>query len=86
MKNRNSVLDKIQIRRTAISGRIVLARFGKDPTLALEQRDAQSEFFQAICDFAFDSEMPEPGEEAEVEFGAGDEQFVMTVKRKERPS
>ncbi|WP_195714388.1 hypothetical protein, partial [Brucella sp. 10RB9210] len=71
----------IKICHAAISGRVVLARFGKDPHVALETRDAMNEFWQAVASYAFDGQMPEPGKSAEVSFGGGDEQFVMTVRR-----
>lgn len=77
-------LSKIAIRHAPLSDRIVLARFGKDPEVALETRDAMNEFLQAVVSYAFDGNMPEPGEAKEVSFGGGDEQFVLTVKRKER--
>lgn len=74
-------LSKIQIRHAAISGRIVLARFGQSPEVALETRDAMNEFWQAVVSYAFDAKMPEVGEASEVTFGGGDEQFTMTVRR-----
>ena len=76
-----STLQKVAIRHTSIGRRIVIARMGKDPRLALEQRDATSEFYQALVSFAFDGAMPEPGHEAEITFGGGDEQFVLTLRR-----
>ena len=76
-----SALDKIKLTRAPLSGRIVLARIGKNPLVALEKRDATSEFFQTVVSYAFGGKMPEPGEGAEVSFGGGDEQFVMTVRR-----
>lgn len=74
-------LEKVGIRHAAFSGRIVLARFGKDPTLALETADAQSDFWKALVSFTFDGRTPEPGEAVEVAFGGGDEQFTCVVKR-----
>lgn len=76
-----SKLDNIKICRAAISGRVVLARFGKDPHVALETRDAMNEFWQAVASYAFDGQMPEPGKSAEVSFDGADEQFIMTVRR-----
>lgn len=74
-------LKKVQIRHTALSERIVLARMGKDPAVALETRDIMSEFWQALVSYAFDGKMPEPGAGVEVLFGGGDEQFTLTIKR-----
>lgn len=74
-------LDRIEIRRTALTGKIVLARFGKDPNLALEQREAQNEFWQTLIAFAFDGKMPGVGQAVEVKVGGGDEQFTVTVRR-----
>ena len=81
-----STLDKIQIRHTIFRNRIVLARVGKDPLVSLETRDATSDFYQALVSFAFDAKIPEPGATAEVNFGGGDEQFVLTLQRKARSS
>lgn len=75
-------LDKIGIRLAPLSKRIVLARFGKDPTLALDKRDAMNEFWQTLVQYAFDGKMPEAGQAAEVSFGGGDEQFVLRLERK----
>jgi len=75
-------IDRIAIRHAVLTNRIVLARFGKDPTVALETRDAMNEFLQALASYAFDGKMPDPGQAAEVDFGAGDQQFIMTIRRK----
>ena len=79
------MLDKISIRHAALSDRVVLARFGKDPQVALETRDAMSEFLQAPVSYAFGGKMPAPGELRQVEFGGGDEQFTVTIGRKPAP-
>lgn len=79
-------LERVQIRHASLSNRVVIARFGKDPEVALETRDAMNEFLKAILSYAFDARMPKPGEAAEVSFGGGDEQFVMTIIRKPVPS
>lgn len=82
-------LDKIRICVSPFSNRVVIARFGKDPNVALDSRDAMSEFLQAIAGYAFDGEMPEKGEQAEVSFGSGDEQFTFIIKRnsdRQKPS
>lgn len=76
-------MDKITIRHTAIGGRVVLARFGKNPDVALETRDAMSEFWKALVSYAFGGKMPEPGQAVEITFGGGDEQFVLTLKRED---
>ena len=76
-----NALDKIGIRHAPLSNRIVIARFGKDPGLALDKRDAQSEFFQALISYAFDGKMPVHGQGTEIQFGGGDEQFTLTIRR-----
>ncbi|MFG1270789.1 hypothetical protein V5F40_22825 [Xanthobacter sp. DSM 14520] len=76
-----SGLQKTRLAHTALGGRVVLARFGADPNVALETRDAQSEFFQTVVSFAFDGKLPAPGAAAEVSFGGSDEQFVMSIRR-----
>lgn len=75
-------LAKVQIRVAPLSGRVVLARFGKDERVALDTRDAMNDFLQALCSYAFDGKMPEPGAKASFNFGAADEQFVVTVERR----
>ena len=77
-----SRLDKIKIVHSLLSDRILLARFGKDQTCALETKDAMNEFLQAVTSYAFDGKMPEKGASAEFDFGGGDEQFICTVTRK----
>lgn len=79
-------LSKVQIRVAPLSGRVVLARFGKDDRVALETRDAMNDFLQALCGYAFDGKMPPPGGKASFDFGASDEQFVVTVERRATPS
>lgn len=76
-----SVLDRIAIRVAPLSNRIVLARFGKDHTVALETKDAMNEVLQAVVQYAFDGQMPKKGEKVEVTFGGGDEQFTMLIER-----
>lgn len=76
-------LDNISIRRAPLSDKIVLARFGKDPKTALETRDVQDEFWQALVAYAFDGKMPSKGQACEIKFGGGDEQFVLTIKREQ---
>jgi len=69
------------IRYAPLSRRIVLARFGKDPHVALETKDAMSEFWKTLVQYAFDGETPKVGQTAEVSFGGGGEQFTLTVTR-----
>jgi hypothetical protein len=73
-------LKNTTIRVSPFSDRIVLARFGKDPTLALESRDAHNEFLQALVQYVA-GEMPEVGAKFELFFGGGDEQFYLTLER-----
>lgn len=81
-----NVLDRVAIRVAPLSNRIVLARFGKDQTVALETKDAMSEVLQAVVQYAFDGKMPEKGEKMEVSFGGGDEQFILRVERTGGPT
>ena len=76
-----SALNNIALRVAPLSGRVVLSRFGKDPNVALETRDAQSEFLQTIVAYLADGEMPEIGAKFDLFFGAGDEQFLLTLQR-----
>lgn len=76
-----SNLSRVRIRHAAISGRVVLARFGKDPSVALETQDVMSDFFQALASYAFEGKMPERGDAATFSFGGGDEHFSVTVTR-----
>lgn len=78
---------KTSIRHALLSNRIVLARFGKDPNIALETKDAMNEFWHALVSYAFNGKMPEEGEESEIHFGGGDKQFIITLRRarKETP-
>ncbi|MDX0897411.1 hypothetical protein GOD90_10440 [Sinorhizobium medicae] len=75
------MLKKIGLRHAPLSDRIVFARFGMDPEVALETRDAMNEFWQALTSYAFDGNMPEPGETSEMRFGGGDEQFILHIER-----
>lgn len=77
-----SGLSKVAISIAALSGRIVLARFGKTQNgNPLETRDATGEFFAALVAYAFGGKLPDVGEAVEIRFGGGDEQFVATIKR-----
>jgi len=77
-------LDNIGIRYSALSERILLARFGRDKNVALETRDAMSEVLQVIVQYAYgDGKMPDIGDCTEVFFGGGDEQFKMVLERVE---
>lgn len=40
-----------------------------------------NEFWQALCSYAFDGKMPEPGAGVEIKFGGGVERFTLTIKR-----
>lgn len=74
-------LSKTRICVAPLSNRIVLGRFGKDQDVALETRDAMSEFWKALVQYAFDEKMPEKGQSVEVNFGGGDEQFTLRLGR-----
>ncbi|MBY3333781.1 hypothetical protein HFN98_24635 [Rhizobium laguerreae] len=71
-------LEKVGIRVAPFSQRVVLARFGKDPNVALDTRDAMNEFLRAIVEYV--------GVGNEVQFGGGDEQFVVTLKKHAPPA
>lgn len=73
-------LEKVGIRISPFSNKIVLARFGKDPELALETRDIQNEFLQNLVLYIA-GEIPEVGAKFELQFGGGDEQFFLTLER-----
>lgn len=75
-------VEKVRICHSTLTGRVVLARFGRDPNIALAKKDASSEFWQALVSFAFDGKMPQPGDAAEIDFGGGDEQFTVSITRK----
>jgi len=76
-------LRKVKICVTALGNRIVIARFGKDETLSLDQRDAGHDFWRALLQYAFEGKTPEPGQGAEVTFGSedGSENYTVTIKR-----
>lgn len=73
-------LKNITLKVSPFSNRIVLARFGKDPELALETKDIQNEFLQTLVQYIAE-EMPEVGAKYELQFGGGDEQFFLTLER-----
>lgn len=75
-------LTNIGIRVSPLSNRIVLARFGKSPDVALESRDAMNEFLQALVQYAFDGKMPDEGEGITIDFEGGSEQFTAVIRRK----
>ncbi|OAJ67734.1 hypothetical protein [Gluconobacter cerinus] len=81
-----SILDNIQIRFSPLSNRVVLARFGRSETEALETRDATNEFLQAFVAYSFDGKIPEKGAAVEVKFGGGDEQFTVRIERAGDPA
>lgn len=76
-----SQLDKIHIVHAPLSNRINLARFGKDPTVALESKDAMGQFLMVLCSYMFDAKMPDVGASNAITFGGGDEQFKLTLER-----
>lgn len=80
-----SDLSKICIRYSPLTKRILLARFGKDPNVALDTREAANDFWQTLCMMAFDGKIPAPGTAVEISFGGGDEQFSCVVTRKVQP-
>ena len=66
-------MQNISSRVAPFSNRIVLARFGKDPNVALETRDAMDEFLHALVEYV--------GIGNEVSFGGGNEQFVVSLRQ-----
>lgn len=73
-----SSLDKIGIRMSPLTNRIYIARFGKDPSVALETKDGMNDFLQTLVQFV--------GVGNEVQFGGGDEQFVVSLRKHEPES
>jgi hypothetical protein len=73
-----SSLEKIGLRVAPFSKRIVLARFGKDPRLALDTRDIMNEFLHVLVEYV--------GVGNEVQFGGGEEQFVVSLKKHAPPT
>lgn len=69
-----SRLNEIGIRFSPLSKRVLLARFGKDPNVALETRDAMNDFLQVLVQLV--------GVGNELDFGGGDEQFTVRLVRK----
>lgn len=43
-------LDNIQLRHSALTDRIYLCRFGKDPGLALDKREAEADAVSVVVD------------------------------------
>ncbi len=76
-----SALNNIHLRVAPLSNRVVISRFGKDPNVALETKDVQSEFLQTIVAYMADGKMPEVGEKFSLQFGGGDEQFFLILER-----
>lgn len=74
-------LSKIGIRVTALGNQIVLARFGKDPNVSLDQRDAHTEFWSALLSYAFEHEKPEVGDGREINFSGENDAFTVTIRR-----
>ena len=71
-----SKLDNVSLRVTPFGRRVVLARMSaKDPRLALETKDVMSDFWHALVEFV--------GVGNEVQFGGGDEQFVVRLMKHE---
>jgi hypothetical protein len=69
-----SDLKKIGVRFSPLSERVLLARFGKDPDVALETRDVMNEFLHVLVQLV--------GEGNTLDFGGGDEQFTVTLVRR----
>jgi hypothetical protein len=71
-------LDKVGIRVSLLSGKVYIARFGKDPQLALETRECLNEFLHAIKEFV--------GVDSERDFGDDDEWYCISLRKIERPN
>lgn len=69
-----------RIKYAPLSGRFVIARFGKDKEVALETIDATNDFLQALLTHAF-GKIPEEGSSTKFTFGGGNEQFECQIKR-----
>lgn len=74
-------LKKTRVEYAPLSHRMVLARFGKDQTCALETVDTTGGVLKALTAYMFNGTMPEVGESAAITYGGGDEQFKLTVER-----
>jgi len=70
-----SELKNVGLRFSPLSERVLIARFGKDPNVALETKDGMNDFLQVLVQFI--------GVGNEVSFGGGDEQFIVSLKRAE---
>jgi len=77
-----TMLEKTCLRVSPLTQKIQMVRFGKDPRVALEKKDATGEFWQALIAFAFDGKLPEKGAACAIEFGSGDEQYSLRLERK----
>jgi len=75
-------LNKIKIVHSPLTDRMLIARFGKDETTALDTRDAMNDVWQALVSYCFEDKIPAKGDKVEVSFGGGDEQFILTLERK----
>ncbi len=74
-------LDNIVLRYSPLTNRIFIARVGKGNNIALDKRDAMSEFWQTLVAYSFDGKMPEKGDGKTIQFGGGDEQFTLVITR-----
>lgn len=80
----NRPLEAVGIRHAPLSDRIVLARFGKDPEVALETRDAMGELIVALLSYAFSGKVPTQGTTAKLVFeGGDDEKYTLSLTREE---
>lgn len=68
-------LDKIGLRYSLLTGNIYIARFGKDPSVAVDKRDGLNDFLHVLVQYI--------GDGNEVSFGRGDEQYVVTLRKVE---
>ena len=76
-----SNLDKTRLVVTPLTNQISLARFGKDPTLALDRRNCESEFWDALINYAFKDMEIKSGRKVRIELGADDDKFVVEISK-----
>lgn len=69
-------LTKIRVACTALGGRLVIARFGKDPCLSLDQREAEREIMIALVEY-----MTNDAPKGSIKnFSLGDQKYELTLK------
>lgn len=73
-------LNKIHVACTALGGRLVIARMGKDPCVSLDQRECEPEFMRALVDY-MTHDAPKGSVKA---FSLNGKSYELTLRVKER--